>query len=75
MNKRFVGEVTRWEYQNIRNSVRFVGAIYDTSKRRADTGDMAKDFRFVEFLAAASNRTRANAVLCERLSELNVGSS
>lgn len=49
----------------------FGGAIYDSSKRRAETGDVSHDFQFVEFTDNFTSRARAERELDDRLEKLN----
>lgn len=70
MGKRFIGEIRPYSSPDI-SSRRFAGFIYDSTKRRADTGDMAHDFAFVDVTDVYSTRERAGDALVSRLAELN----
>jgi hypothetical protein len=59
--ERYVGQIQTWTNHIGDRSSR--GAIYDTSQRRSNVGDMRHDFTFIEFTAPDA--------LVSRLDELN----
>lgn len=69
MTKRFIGQVLHTRGAHTGTS--YVGWIYDTTKRRAETGVMAQDFAFADLTEASKTRDVAERCLSERLAELN----
>ncbi len=45
---KYVGQIQSWSSHLGNRTIK--GAIYDTARMRADTGDMGQDFSFVEFI-------------------------
>lgn len=69
MAERFIGQVQRfYEHSGTRA---FAGYIYDTTRRRAATGDMAQDFAFADITEVSRTRSPAEKRLAARLAELN----
>lgn len=71
MTDRFIGEVRPYSGPYAGRS--FVGFVYDTTSRRAETGNMAQDFAFADMTAARKSWDRAWSDLVALLAALNTG--
>lgn len=69
MAERYIGQILRFSGAHVPKA--YIGWIYDTTRKRCDTEDMAQDFGFVDFTDSFSSRLRAEHALVDKLEELN----